>query len=166
VQQTVSAVPQEMQKRAPSAFSRRQEGHVLTRPRIGRLPQRAEAAVLATCDTKGDHLPATSEGGAAMPHGWTIIFGTPASLADLWDRPDEFKAVVSGLLEETQSGSVLSEVYFHWRKNAHEAYVLIDFPDDVDRGEVVATMQEKFESDKVYFFLSTDEKQAQLAAEA
>jgi hypothetical protein len=99
-----------------------------------------------------------------MPHAWTIIEGTPDRLKRLWGDPEEFKAEVGRMLEETQSGSGLGEVYFHWRKGASKAYVLIDFPPDSDVATLVRAMQEKFETDKVYDVLSASEKRAQLEA--
>lgn len=97
-----------------------------------------------------------------MPHGWTIIDGTPNRLKDLWGEPEEFKAAVVEMLPEADAGATVEEVYFHFRKDGRRAHLLTHHP-DADGGTVLR-LQETFETDKVYMLLDPAEKRDRLDA--
>ena len=91
-----------------------------------------------------------------MPHGWTIIEGTPPWLADHWDNPAEFKRLVHEKV--TGCKAALDHVYFA-QGSEHTALALISFCGTVDNArDAFACVQKAFETERVNLFLSTVEK--------
>ena len=97
-----------------------------------------------------------------MPHGWTIIDGTPDPLKDLWNDPQAFKTTVVEMLPAADAAASVEEVYFHFRKDGRRAHVLTHHP-DADGGTVLR-LQETFETDKVSLLLDPAEKRDRLDA--
>ncbi len=91
-----------------------------------------------------------------MPHGWTIIYGTPDELRDVLGNPEAVKQKIHDMV--TRNGAALDDVYFGAGDDSR-VVALIHFcgkPEDAQAA--LDRVRDAFLPDDVEYFLSVEEK--------
>jgi hypothetical protein len=95
-----------------------------------------------------------------MPHGWTVIGGTPDELLEVWGDPEEVKRRVHDMV--TRSGAALDDVYFG-AEDDQRVVALIHFcGKPADAQTALERVRDAFGPDSVEYFLSVEEKVQEL----